>query len=162
MCDDVDGLSEPGHGFVTLDFKFADGMVIILQKAGEKAERVRDRVNLRMQEMSRKGKVLKGRQIVWIVLESFKTFDGSDLMFGFDHLSNLHIQKHDLHGFIVKWNHILDNMGENAITKGNLRDVFYRKIQNEKDLHYDLNHYERMPEKERSYDWLMDRVNSVI
>ena len=94
--------------------------------------------------------------------DSFKTFDGTDLMFGFDHLSNLHIHKHDLHGFIVKWNHILDNMGENAVSKGTLRDVFYRKIQNEKDLHYDFNHYERMSEKERSYDWLMDRVNSVI
>jgi predicted DNA binding protein len=86
------------------------------------------------------------------------------LLFSFDHLSHLFIKNHDLHGFVVQWNHVLDNMGENAVNKRTLRDVFFRKIRDEKELQYDVNQYERMDDKDenKSCDYLMNCVNSVI
>ena len=120
--------------YVMLDFKLADGMVVMLNKAGEKGKRLRDHVNLKMEEAARKNKILKGRQIVWMVCESFKTHDRTELIFSFDHLSNLTIQNHDLHEFVMQWNHVLDNMGENAVNPRMLRDVFFRRIQHEKSL----------------------------
>ena len=66
------------------------------------ATRVRDRVNLKMEEAARKGKVLTGRQIVWMVCESFKTHDRSELLFSFDHLANLSIHTGDLHELIIQ------------------------------------------------------------
>ena len=38
---------------VMLDLKLADGMVSMLNKAGEKAKRIRDQVNLKMESTSR-------------------------------------------------------------------------------------------------------------
>jgi hypothetical protein len=71
---------------------------------------------------------------------------------------------HDLHGFVVQRSHVLDNMGENAVNKRTLRDVFFRKIKDEKELQYDVNRYERMDDRDadKSYDYLMNCVNSVI
>ena len=147
-----------------LDFKLADGVVAMLHKFGDKAQRIRDRINLKMEETSRRGKVLKGRQMVWMVCESFKTFDQTELIYGFDHLSQLKITNHDLHAFVVSWNHVLENMGDNAMSEKMLRDVFYRKINSDKELAYDLNRYERMKEGtgEKTYAFLVDCVESAI
>ena len=43
-----------------------------------------------------------------------------------------------------------------------LRDAFYRKIQDERELLYDINLYERMDESLRTYPHLMGRVTSAI
>ena len=78
--------------------------------------------------------------------ESFKTFDRSELLFGFDHLGRRQIANRDVHEFVVSWNHVLDNLGTGKLDPFMLRDVFYRKIKEESDLKYDLNKYERMKE----------------
>ena len=159
-------LDDPGGSlFVMLDMKLANCMVAMMNKAGERGKRFRDRVNLRMEEAARKGdNVIKGRQIVWMLLDSFKTFDNSELAFGFDHLSKLKVQNGDLHEFLIQWNHVLDNMGGVELTHGALRDVLYRKIKEEDELKYDINLYERMHEGDpkKTYKHLMSCVESVI
>ena len=76
---------------MTLDLKLASVMTTMMHKAGEKAKRFRDRVNLKMKDASKRGDIIKGCQIVWMLLDSFKTFDRSSIIFGFDHLSALKI-----------------------------------------------------------------------
>jgi hypothetical protein len=136
----------------------------MLSKAGEKGRRVKDWVNLAMEQSARAGdNVLKGRHIVWILLESFKTFDNSDITYGFDHLSRLAVQNHDPHDLVVQWNHVLDNMGAIQLKGLQLRDVFYRKIKDEPALAIDINHYERMYEDDpkKTYEHLLECVWSV-
>jgi hypothetical protein len=94
--DTMEALDDPGEDvFVMLDFKLAEGMEHMLHKGGEKSKRVMKEVHLKMEEASRKGSILKGRQIAWMIAESFKTHDRSELLFSFDHLSNLSV--HDLY-----------------------------------------------------------------
>jgi hypothetical protein len=116
------------HPFVTLDMKLAQGMMIMLNRAGEKASRIRDKVNLKAEEATRSGNLITGRQLVFMFLDSYKTFDRCDIVYGFDHLGNLKVKNHDLHEFHMTWNHIIDNMGKFAVDSLHLRDVFYRKI----------------------------------
>ena len=60
-------------------------MVSMLNK-DEKAKRVRDKVYLKMEEVSKTGiNVIKGRQVIWLLLDSFRTSDNSDQIYGFDH-----------------------------------------------------------------------------
>ena len=119
------------HPFVTLDMKLAQGMMVMLNRAGEKASRVRDKVNLKAEEATRNGTLVTGRQLVFMLLESYKTFDRCDIVYGFDHLGNLKVKNHDLHEFHMTWNHIIDNMGKISMDSMHLRDVFYRKIKDE-------------------------------
>ena len=65
--------------YVNLDMKLAQGMTVMLNKAGEKASRIRDKVNLKTEEATRKGTLITGRQIVFMLLDSYKTFDRSDI-----------------------------------------------------------------------------------
>ena len=58
------------------------------------------------------GTIVTGRQMVWMLLESFKTFDHSDIVYDFDHLARLKVKNNDLHEFIMSWNQLLDNIGE--------------------------------------------------
>ena len=53
-------------------------------------------------------------------------------------------------------------MGGVALDGPALRDVFYRKIKEERELQYDMNLYERMDERMRTYPHLMSCVTSAI
>ena len=99
-------------------------MTAMMQKAGDKAKRFRDRVNLKMEDASKRGDIIKGRQIVWMLLDSFKTFDRSSIIYGFDHLAALKVTDGDLHEFIIQWNYVLGNMGDVHMNTMLLRDAF--------------------------------------
>jgi len=121
-------------------------------------------VNLKAEEATRNGKLVTGRQLVFMFLESYKTFDRCDIVYGFDHLGNLKVKNHDLHEFHMTWNHIIDNMGKFAVDSLHLRDVFYRKIKDEPDMNWDIKNYERMPENDpnKAYEHLKSCVARVI
>mgnify|MGYP000187755007 FL=1 len=53
--------------------------------------------------------LLKGRQIVFMLLENFNTFDNSEMVYGFDHLSKCECGN-DLHAFLTQWQKILNTM----------------------------------------------------
>jgi hypothetical protein len=102
-----------GPDFVILDIKLSTGMTEMLRKAGNSGKRLREKVDLKMEEATRKGtNIIKGRQVVWMVCESFKCFDRSEVVYGFDHLGLLKVNNNDLYDFLIRWNHILENMGE--------------------------------------------------
>jgi hypothetical protein len=164
QVDKVSDLDSPGAAeYVMLDFKLAEGMDKMLTNGGEKSKRLKQKVDLQMEAATREGKILKGRQIVWMVCESFKTHDRSDLLFTFDHLAQVEVRNHDLHDFMIQWNHVLDNMGHNSISQLMLGGVFFRKIQRENALFLALNAYEHYPEShpEKTYQWLLGRVEAV-
>jgi hypothetical protein len=138
------------HPFVTLDVKLAQGMMIMLSEAGEKASRVRDKVNLKTEEATRNHTLATGRQLLFMLLESYKTFDRINLIHGFDHLGTLRVKDHNLHEFLMSWNHILDNMGKFSMNDFHLRDVSYRKIKDEPEMEFDVKNYERMSENDPS------------
>jgi hypothetical protein len=87
--------------FTTLDIKLAQAMVHMMNRAGEKAKRYRDKVNLKTEESTSLGTIVTRRQMVWMLLVSFKTFDRSDIVYSFDHLGRMRVENNDLHEFIV-------------------------------------------------------------
>ena len=67
--------------YMTIDMKLAQGMMIMASRAGDKAKRFRDKTNLKTEEATRNATLVTGRQLVFMLLESFKTFDRSDLIY---------------------------------------------------------------------------------
>jgi len=151
-------------GSVPLDMKLAQGMMVMLNKAGEKASRIRDNVNHKTEEATRNGTLVTGRQFVFMLLESYKTFDRCDLIYGFDHLGTLKVKDHNLHEFLMTWNHIIDNMGKFSMNDIHLRDVFYRNIKDEPEMALDIKSYERMNDQDpdKTYAHLKRSVEKVI
>ena len=101
-------------------------MQLIIRHGGHDAKELKDLINSKMGECLKNSRMPKGRQIVFLLLENFKTFDNSEMVYGFDHLAKCECGT-DLHAFMTHWQNILDNMCA-PIPTVNLRDVFYRKI----------------------------------
>ncbi len=151
-----------GSEFVTLDIKLSMAMNSTIAHGGQDARELKDVVNRKMEEHMKKGQLLKGRQIVFMILQNFKTFDNSELVYGFDHLARHECGK-DLHEFLTQWQKILDNMCS-PLPTSNLRDVFYRKIKDVVTLQQDMNKYQRFRENDpnKTYEWLLEIVQQEI
>ncbi len=134
----------------------------IIAHGGQDAKELKDLVNRKMDEALKTYTLLKGRQIVFLLLEKFKTFDNSEMVYGCDHLVKCECGT-DLHAFLIQWQKILDNMCA-AMPTVNLRDVFYRKIKHVEQLKQDMNKYERYFENDpnKTYEWLVGIVHQEI
>ncbi len=137
-------------------------MQLIISHGGQDAQEVKDLVNRKMDEALKAYTLLKGRQIIFLLLENFKTFDNSEMVYGFDHLVKCECGT-DLHAFLTQWQNLLDNMCA-AMPTVNLRDVFYRKIKDVEQLRQDMNRYQRFREDDpdKTYKWLMATVQQEI
>ena len=83
-------LADSEHGrFVTLDMKLCTRMTLMIINAGHSAKELKDLINAKMEEAMKIHEIIKGRQVVHMLLAHFKTFDNSEMLYGFDHLSNL-------------------------------------------------------------------------
>ena len=141
--------------------KVAVGMTHMINNGGQDAKELKDLVNAKMEEAMKLFELIKGRHMVHMLLAHFKTFDNSEMFYGFDHLSSL-VCGPDLHVFVKGWKNILDNMN-GVIAEANLRDVFYRKPKSYPDLKLDMNTYEcnREENHNKTYKWLMDTGRNV-
>ncbi len=75
-----------GLEFVTLDVKLSTAMQLIISHGGQDAKELKDLINRKMDEALKGYTLLKGRQIVYLLLENFKTFDKSEMGYGFEQL----------------------------------------------------------------------------
>ncbi len=137
-------------------------MQLIIVHGGTDAKELKDLVARKMDEALKALTLLKGRQIVFLLLENFKTFDSSEMVYGFGHLVKCECGT-DLSAFLTQWQKIFDNMCA-AMPTVNLRDVFYRKIKHVEQLKQDMNKYERFYEndKNKTYEWLLGIVQQEI
>ena len=154
--------SSDSKAFITLDHKLATGLQLMIQQGGAPAKELKDTVARKMDEGIRKGQLITGRQIIMLLMQSYKTFDNSEIVYGFDHLAKLECGK-DLYAFITQWNKVLDNMN-GRLDDRMLKEVFYRKICDNKDLAADINVYNRLGDAhpDRSYKWLLKIVMQEI
>ena len=88
-CSVEDLADSESKGYVTLDLKLAVALQQMISHGGNPAKELQDQVNRKMEESAKKGTLIKGRQIVKLILMSFKTFDNAEIAYGFDHLSKL-------------------------------------------------------------------------
>ena len=105
-----DGLADSGgDSFATLDVKLASSMQAVISHGGHDAKELRDLVVRKMDEAMKSFGLIKGRQIVFLLLENFKTFDNSEVVYGFDHLASC-VWGTDLNTVVKQWTTILEIM----------------------------------------------------
>ena len=97
-------------------------------------------------------------------LEYFKTLDKSDLTYGWDHLPKIHLKENDLESFLNKWRMVIDHMGHNRLTNGQMRGAFYRKIYQAPALKDDIERYDELDEGDprKTYSRLVEIVERAI
>ncbi len=146
------------------EVKLGLAMDAMLTRAGDKARDIRDKLNRHMLENARKGRVLRGRQLVQLMLECLKTVDQSEAAHCLTHLAEVAIVNDDLQGFLTKWNLVLDGLSGGRPNEVLLRDTFYNKIKDSPSMTDDTRYYDRLPKNhaDRTYDKLVEFVEAVI
>ena len=115
------------------------------------------------------GKIIKGRQIIAMMYESFRTRDRLDMIVSLDYLVKLQYQgDNKLHQFKQTWLEILNRMREEDIpSEKALRDCLYNKIKDSPAMKMELGpglHYEDLTydDPKRSYGNLLSIIDRTI
>ena len=121
-------------------------------------------------------KIVLGRQLVWLILNSFKTADHMSLVYSYDNLMSMEwYGDNNIEEFLTSWHRMVDNLAvEPKMTPASLRDILHRKMSDGKSKLFadDLKYYNRekgksqidgAPQREDySYDFLLSIMNREI
>ena len=142
-----------------------------MMSAGVKKTLPRDlarKVQKHEQEALKLDTTLAGRQIVWLLIDYFRTDDHMATIYGYNDLHNITWFGDDKIGeFEYYFDYVVDNLEDRAaITDNMLRDVLKDKIANSVVLQHDFAHFKRVGRQhaDHSYEFLramMTRYQTV-
>ena len=140
---DIEGLNDSGHKKLkSIDVKLEVAMTGMLRAGGDKAAELYLEVNRKANDYVRsyEGKIIKGRQIIAMMYESFRTRDRLDMIVSLDYLVKLQCQgDNKLHQFKQTWLEILNRMRQEDIpSEKALRDCLYNKIKDSPAMKWEL------------------------
>ena len=156
---DIEGMSDSGHlKFKSIDIKLGVAMTAMLKSAGDAAMDLYLDVNHRANKYVRdsNNKLIKGRQIIAMMYESFRTRDRLDMVVTLEYLIKLQYQGvQRMSVFKQTWLECIDRMRPEDVPSDNaLRDTLHSKIKDSPALkmellvHYDMLNYD---DPKRSY-----------
>ena len=167
---DMEALNDSGHRkFKSTDVKLGVAMTAMLRAGSDKAAELYLEVNRKANEYVRsfEGKIIKGRQIVAMMYESFRTRDRLDMIVTLDYLIKLQYEgDNKLHQFKQTWLEILTRVRpEDVPSEKALRDCLCNKIKDSQAMKWELGlHYENLTydHPNRSYSNLLNIIDRTI
>ena len=158
-----------GVRYNSIDVKLASAMISMLKGAGDGANDLSLDVNLKANAYIRGNQftVIKGRQIIAMMMESFRTRDRIDVIYTIDHFTKIQYPgDNKLATFKATWLEVIGRMRpEDVPSKNALRDLLYLKIKGsnlmklELQLLYEIHAYD---DAERSYEKLLQIMDRAI
>ena len=167
---DVEGLNDSGRKkFKSIDVKLGVAMAAMLRAGSDKAAELYLEVNRKANDYVRsyEGKIIKGRQIIAMMYESFRTRDRLDMIVSLHYLVKLQFQgDNKLHQFKQTWLEIINRMRpEDVPSEKALRDLLHNKTKDSPGMKFELGlHYENLSydDPKRSYKNLMNIIHRTI
>ena len=139
-----------GPRFSTIDVKLANALNAMINTSGDSGRGVGLEIKVMTLDMARSSppKVMKGRQIVAMILESFRSSTQTDLMFTGKHLYEMaYPGDAKLNLFRNQWIHILSAMREDDKPRDlALRDTLFDKIKGSTSMQFEIRYYKSLRE----------------
>ena len=130
---DIDGdLARSGdQRYNSIDVKLASALMSMMQNGGDQAREVLHEAKLKMAKGCRGSTptLLKGRQLLAMVIDSFRSASNTDLVFTIKHLYDLpYPGDNEIVLFKSQWNEVLEQMRPGDVPNDiALRDILYDK-----------------------------------
>ena len=158
---DLDFLADSGgERFAMMDIK------TMLRSAPDDAKDVVHDVQLHAERRQRENRLIKGREIIAIILQSFRSSDRSDMTFTIEHLMRLEYPgDKNMSVLRNKWYDILLNLRKEDTPRENTpRDILNHKIKGSRKLEFGLNTYARLPDAhpEKTYRFLFGLIERQL
>ena len=140
----------------------------MIASSGDSGKEVAMDIKVMTFDMANKNppEIIRGRQIVAMILNSFRSATHTDLAFTGKHLYELtYPGDNKLSLFKSQWIHILSAMREDDKPRGlALRDILFDKIKGSTSMAFDIRYYKKNPEghHEKTYEYLMEMINRTI
>ena len=166
---DIDGLNDSGHiKFKSIDIKLGIAMAAMLKSAGDIALDLYLDINRKSNKYIRdESKLIKGRQIIAMMYESFRTRDRLDMIVTLEYLIKLQYQG-DQHMSVFKqtWLECIDRMRPEDVPSDNaLRDTLHAKIKDSPAVKWELLVFCDMlnyDDPKRSYQHLLHLMDRCV
>ena len=166
---DITGMSNSGGSrFTTIDVKLANALNAMISSSGDSGKEVAMDIKVMTFEMANKNppEIIRGRQIVAMILDSFRSATHTDLAFTGKHLYELtYPGDNKLSLFKSQWIHILSAMRDDDKPRGlALRDILFDKIKGSNSMAFDIRYYKNKPEghEDKTYEYLMEMMTRTI
>ena len=140
----------------------------MMQNGGEQAREVLNEARLKMAKTCRgeTPSIMKGRQLLAMIVDSFRSASNTDLVYTIKHLYDLpYPGDGDLVTFKSQWNEVLECMRPGDVPNNiALRDILYDKIKNSKLMAFDIHYYDSKQEshEDKTYQYLIDMMSKHI
>ena len=109
---------------------------------------------------------MKGRQLLAMIVDSFRSASNTDLVYTIRHLYDLpYPGDADLVTFKSQWNEVLEGMRPGDVPNDvALRDILYDKVKGSKLMMFDIHYYDskQEPHPDKTYKYLIDMINKHI
>ena len=169
MHPDIPALGDSGGPrFTTIDVKLANALNAMITSSGDSGREVGMEIKVMTLDLARRTPpvIIRGRQIVAMILESFRSSTHTDLAFTGKHLHEMtYPGDSKLSLFRNQWIHILSAMREDDKPRGlALRDILFDSIKGSSSMAFDIQYFRKRPEgdPEKSYDYLMEMMARTI
>ena len=166
---DIKGMGNSGGSrFTTIDVKLANALHGMISSSGDSGREIAMEIKVMTLEMARRDppEIVRGRQIVAMILDSFRSATHTDLAFTGKHLYELtYPGDNKLSLFKNQWIHILSAMRDDDKPRGlALRDILFDKIKGSTSMAFDIRYYKNKPEGhwEKTYEYLMEMISRTI
>ena len=166
---DIDGaLSNSGDIRFNSIVKLASSLMVMMQNGGEQAREVLNEARLKMAKSCRgeTPSIMKGRQLLAMIVDSFRSASNTDLVYTIRHLYDLpYPGDAELVTFKAQWNEVLECMRPGDVPNDvALRDILYDKIRGSKLMMFDIHYYDskQEPHPDKTYKYLIDTINKHI
>ena len=142
--------------------------MVMMQNGGEQAREVLNEARLKMAKSCRgeTPSIMKGRQLLAMIVDSFRSASNTDLVYTIRHLYDLpYPGDAELVTFKAQWNEVLECMRPGDVPNDvALRDILYDKIRGSKLMMFDIHYYDskQEPHPDKTYKYLIDTINKHI
>jgi hypothetical protein len=146
------------EGLNSLDAKLSAALTKI--SSGELGRRI----HLAVEQEALQGRMLKGRQVLWMIHDYHKLDEERGALYAFRDLQAVRL-KDDRHleGFLTTWESVLAGM-RNPPPADIVEQLFLDQLRHSKALEVELNHYDRLDRghADRSYEFLMNSLQKYL
>ena len=150
----------------SIDQKLFAAMVGMVKNSGDGGAEVRMEMEMLITRNMNRGKATTGRQIIFLVLQNFRTHEKSDMVYTLGHLVELKFEgDKKLPEFRRNWHEILENMKKEDVPGVvSLRDIMYMKIKESKAMEFDLRYYRTLKEghADKTLTFLLNAIERTI
>ncbi|MCP4240798.1 MAG: hypothetical protein GY772_09590, partial [bacterium] len=147
-----------GKRFATLDRKFGAGLSRVA--TGELGRKI---IHMQDQAMQNENRVIKGREILRVIVRYYATGKNAEVMFSLNDLQKVTLRGDNIENFQNSWEMVLDRLPRRP-DPDILLHCYHQQVKGFRPISEDIAHFNRVDDdhEDHTYEFLVNSVNRFL